>query len=80
MADTHSRDAKWTESIAVGDQEFVQEAKEKLGVQAAGRKIEAKDGVYELREAQASYSYSPLFDPEKCTLSSKNSYFWDKSC
>ena len=37
----NQRDAKWTESIAVGDKEFVMETKAKLGAKAIGRIINA---------------------------------------
>jgi hypothetical protein len=32
-------DAKWTESIAVGDKEFVMETKAKLGAKTIGRRV-----------------------------------------
>jgi len=35
---SNQRDAKWTESIAVGDKEFVMETKAKLGAKAIGRR------------------------------------------
>jgi putative transposase len=74
---SNRRDAKWSESIAVGDKEFVAEAKSKLGARAIGRKIleVADNGDYELREMQ--FPYNPLFAPEKSSLSLENSYFWD---
>jgi putative transposase len=51
--DGHVRDAKWSESIAVGSRSFVEEIMEKLGVKVSGRKVvEARDG-YELKEARA---------------------------
>jgi hypothetical protein len=34
----NQRDAEWTESIAVGDKEFVMEAKAKPGAKAIGRR------------------------------------------
>ena len=71
------RDAKWTESIAVGDEEFVMGTKAKLGIKAIGRrKMENREG-YELRESQNSYSR--LFAPEKRTLRQENAYLWDVS-
>ena len=70
-------DSKWTKSIAVGDKEFVSDTKAKLGAKAVGRKVSGENGNYELRESQIPYS--PLFAPEKCALSSENSYFWNQS-
>ena len=49
---SNQRDAKWTESIAVGDKEFVMETKAKLGAKAIGRsELEDNEG-YELKEPQ----------------------------
>jgi hypothetical protein len=45
----NQREAKWTESIAVGKKEFVMEAKAKLGSQAIGRKeLENSEGYVEM--------------------------------
>ncbi len=73
----NQRDAKWTESIAVGDEEFVMGTKAKLGIKAIGRrKMENREG-YELREAQNSYNR--IFTPEKRMLRQKNTYLWNIS-
>jgi putative transposase len=55
------REAKWSESIDVGDKEFLSEVKAKLGARAIGRKIlEVDDNEnYELCESQTPYN--PLF-------------------
>ena len=48
--DSNQRDAKWTESIAVGGKEFVMETKAKLGAKAIGRgEVENNEG-YELKK------------------------------
>ncbi|MDY6951464.1 MAG: transposase, partial [Thermodesulfobacteriota bacterium] len=72
--DSHVRDPKWSESIAVGSRSFVEEIMEKLGVKVIGRKVvEARDG-YELKEAGAPYrSY---FEGEMSVLRHKNTYPW----
>ncbi len=44
------RQPRWTESIAVGNEAFVRETKEKLGISAIGR-----DGPYELRDPETPY-------------------------
>ena len=74
---SNRRDAKWSESIAVGDREFVSEVKSKLGAKAIGRKISgAADNMdYELREVQSPYN--ELFAPKKCSLSPENGYLWN---
>ena len=33
------REAKWTDSVAIGDRLFVEETKEKLGIKTKGHKI-----------------------------------------
>ena len=69
----NQRDAKWTESIAVGDKEFAMATEAKLGAKAMGRRaLENKEG-YELRESQSSYNH--VFAPEKCSLRLKNDPF-----
>jgi REP element-mobilizing transposase RayT len=74
---SNRRDAKWSESIAVGDKEFVSDVKSKLGSKAIGRKIigTAENGDYELRETLSPYN--PLFALEKCSLRHENRYFWN---
>ena len=49
---TNQRDSKWTQSIAVGDKEFVMETKAKLGAKAIGRKGMTDIEGYELKESQ----------------------------
>jgi putative transposase len=72
---SNKRNAQWTESIAVGNKDFVMETKARLGAKGVGRKITGENSQYELREPQIPYS--PLFTLEKCGLSDENSYFWD---
>jgi len=49
------RDAKWTESIAIGSEAYAGTIKEKLGPLFLKRKIGGKDGHYELREPPAPF-------------------------
>jgi putative transposase len=49
------RESCWTESIAVGGQDFTERIRAKLGVKAKGRKIVEKKSSFELREARISY-------------------------
>ena len=69
------RDPKWTESIAVGSREFLEETKTKLGIRGKWRKIVGHTDECELKESQTPYSN--VFDREKYALSPKNSYFWN---
>jgi hypothetical protein len=41
---SNKRDAQWTESIAVGDKEFVLATKARLGAKAVGRKMSGENG------------------------------------
>ena len=74
---SNQRDAKWTESIAVGDKEFVMETKAKLGAKAIGRRELENNEGYELKEPQSPYNR--VFDPEKCSLRLKNDHIWEVS-
>ncbi len=74
---TNQRDVKWTQSIAVGDTEFVMETKAKLGSKALGRRAKKNDEAYELKEPQRPYNR--VFDPEKCGLRLKNDHLWQVS-
>jgi hypothetical protein len=49
---SNQRDAKWTESIAVGDKEFVMETKAKLGAKGIGRRELENIEEYELKGPQ----------------------------
>ncbi len=71
------RESRWTESIAVGSQAFVEKTKVELGMKATGRKIMGTDGVYELRESDGSYTGN--FVAQNSGLRPGNSYFWNLS-
>lgn len=49
------RDCKWTESIAVGNEIFVEEIKQKLGIKALYRTIENKNEAYVLSDSEIPY-------------------------
>jgi hypothetical protein len=74
---SNQRDAKWTQSIAVGDEEFVMETKAKLGAKAIGRRKMKNIEGYELRDSQNPYNR--VFDPEKCGLRLKTDHIWQDS-
>ena len=67
------RDEKWSQSIAVGDKQYVENIKTQLGVKAKHRKIHENEGSFELREDQVPYTAD--FDTEIKGLSPKNTYF-----
>ena len=74
---SNQRDAKWTESIAVGDKKFVMETRAKLGAKAIGRRELENNEGYELKERQSPYNH--VFDPKKLSLRLKNGHFWEIS-
>ena len=74
---SNQRDAKWTESIAVGDKEFVMETKAKLGAKAIGRRELENNEGYELKEPQSPYNQ--VFYPKKLSLRLENGHFWQVS-
>jgi REP element-mobilizing transposase RayT len=72
------RQPMWTESIAVGDEEFVSETKRKLSSVAARRKIISSGTAYELREP--SLPYATHFDAKNNVLRLENTFLWDINC
>lgn len=71
------RQPKWTESIAVGSEGFVEKTKAALGIKALGREVIGGDGVYELREPGVPYGLDST--DEIGDLRSENMYFLDIS-
>jgi len=69
------RETRWTESIAMGDESFVEGIKESLGARAIGRKAIRKDTGFQLRESLEPYN--TLFTPEKGVLRIENRRFWN---
>jgi hypothetical protein len=53
---SNRRDEKWTQSIAVGDKEYVLQTKAKLGARGIGRKAFEDNMDYVLKEAQNLYN------------------------
>jgi len=75
--ESHFRDEKWTESIAVGSETFVTATKEKLGFKAKGREVIGRDGRYELRESAAPYN--GILGHENVVLKPQNEHLWEDS-
>jgi putative transposase len=72
--DKKAREKRWSESIAVGSRQFVDQVKTQLGARGVGRKvIQSVDG-HELREPQVSYD--DRFGWKKGLLSIGNSLPW----
>lgn len=51
------RDPKWTESIGVGNEEFLTDLKLRLGAAGYHRKISSADGISYLRDERYSYTW-----------------------
>lgn len=64
------REPKWTESIAVGSQEFVGRIKAQLDIKAKSKKIVKSDQDYILSESEIPYKV--IFDPKNDALRPKN--------
>jgi putative transposase len=71
------REARWSESIAVGNEAFVRETKERLRIRAVGREVMGDSGSYKLRESEVPYQAN--FDRENGDLNHENAFYWDKS-
>jgi putative transposase len=69
------RDGKWTESVAVGSEEFVTAMKEALGFRAKGRSVVGRSGSFELRES--SVAYGSILGPENAAIRPQNEHFWE---
>jgi len=69
------RQPQWSESLAVGNEDYVRDMKEKLGIRALGREVIEVKGVCELRETLAPYGAD--FGMENEALRQENTYYWD---
>jgi REP element-mobilizing transposase RayT len=72
------REEKWTKSIAVGREEFVEQIHKRLGVKGKGRTVrETIGGAYELRERPVPYRCN--LPTENEALSLENEHFWNRN-
>jgi len=71
------RDGKWTESIAVGSEAYIQNVKELMGGMALGRKVLETGKSFQLKEVQ--YPYITLFGAKKSEIDAQNTYFWNQN-
>ena len=70
-----TRDASWTESIAVGDASFLEEVTTLLGVKALHRKVIEQDNKLVIQESQNPYT--SLFNGKMGDLNVDNTLKWD---
>lgn len=62
-SDVQRRDSCWSESLAVGDEEFVQGVKKDLGLKVRNRPVTKGDQACVLREDEADYGILALKIP-----------------
>jgi len=67
------RESKWTESLAVGSEEFVERIKEQLDIKAKSRKILKSVNDFILSDSEISYK--AIFDNKNEALRLKNGQF-----
>jgi len=72
------RDSKWTESIAVGSEAFIQNVKLLMGGMALGRKVLETGESFQLKEGQNPYIAH--FGAKKNDIDVQNTYFWNQNC
>ena len=61
------RDPCWTESLAVGGENYVDQVANELGIKSYHKQKNEQDGVFMIRESQAPYN--AFFEPENAILS-----------
>ena len=71
----NKHDDRWTKSIAVGNEGFVERLKSMMGAMAIGRKSNKYENSYQLREPAGLYNTH--FEAEKDDIALENSYLWD---
>lgn len=72
--DTVARDDRWSKSIAVGSESFVEQVKVELGFRAQHRQVAVADGLYTLRET--GQPYGDHFERENEALKPNNAIPW----
>ena len=70
------RDERWSESLAVGSQAYLDQIKTELGRRASHRRIAESNGIHALREPAASYS--ARFAGKSDALRPNNTHFWSE--
>lgn len=72
--DKIKREARWSQSIAVGEKQFVADIKKRLASKALGRKTQSLDDGFQLREEAMPYIVD--FDTKNSDIAPKNAYKW----
>lgn len=75
MHESSIRDERWSESIAVGRQLFIDQVRKALGMKALYKTVvDHKDGQL-IKEDY--YPYNPYFDRQMDNLKTENTFIWD---
>ena len=69
--ENNDREAKWSQSIAVGSEAYIKKIKEALGFRARGRKIHQIGDSFELRETMTPYRAADSYEVD-------NTLLWDQ--
>ena len=69
--ENNGRKTKWSQSIAVGSEDYIQKIKEALGFRARGRKIRQAGDSFELRETMIPYGSTDSYEVD-------NTILWDQ--
>lgn len=75
--DSSKREQRWTESLAVGSNTFINDILSQLGFKAKGRKIIEQGQTSQIREE--IQSYNPLFEGENSNIAPINAIFWQQN-
>jgi REP element-mobilizing transposase RayT len=73
LSGSNDRQPDWSDSVAVGGQEFIETIKNQLNQGSFGRKTQESDDSYVLREPLVAYNCH--LPPKKGLLSTENSYY-----
>ena len=72
---TNKQDKKWTKTVAVGSEEYIEKIRFLLGTMARGKKIIKAEDSCQLREP--SSFYMAHFDTKNEDIELYNTYCWD---
>jgi putative transposase len=76
LSEERTRHPEWTESIAVGSREFIENVQEELGLKVLTRKSDELAGdTLVLREPPVSYRFD--IEAKNDVLRANNTLFWD---
>ena len=75
MSGENAWDENWANSIAVGNESFVNEIYHLLGSKVKSRTVVEEEDKFVLKEP--SVSYNDVFAPKMGSLRGKNTLFWD---